>query len=53
MEAPSSGSGQLAANQHIGGAKKLLMKYKAVMGVSKQLSPVKHLVEYLIKTTTT
>ena len=34
-----------------GAAKKLLMKYKAVVGVSKRLPPVKHAVEHLIETT--
>ena len=54
VEAPSTGggsSGQLAARRHIGAAKKFLMKYKAVVGASKRLQPVKHAVEYLIDTT--
>ena len=53
-EAPSSGpTGQLAASRHVGVAKKLLLKYKAVVGASKRLPPVKHAVEHLIETTAT
>ena len=43
--------GQLAASQHVGAAKKLIMKYKAVVGASKRFPPVKHAVEHLIETT--
>ena len=50
-EAPWSGAGQLAAGQHVGAAKQLLQKYKAVVGASKRLPPVKHAVEHLIETT--
>ena len=34
-------------------AKNLLLKYKAVVGASKRLPPVKHMVEHLIETTAT
>ena len=54
VEAPSSSfSGPPEADQHIGEAKKLLLKYKAVVGATKRLPPVKHAVEYLIETTGT
>ena len=53
-EAPSSSpTGKLAASRHVGVAKKLLLKYKAVVGASKRLPPVKHAVEHLIETTAT
>ena len=54
VEAPSTGSGssgQLAASRHVGAAKRLLQKYQAVVGASKRLPPVKHVVEHLIDTT--
>ena len=35
----------------MGAAKQLLQKYKAVVGASKRLPPVKHAVEHLIETT--
>ena len=41
------------ASQHIGAAQRLLMKYKAVVGVSKRLPLIKHAVEHLIETTAT
>ena len=37
--------------KHIGAAKRLLQKYKAIVRASKQLPPVKHTVEHLIETT--
>ena len=55
VEAPSTGggsSGQLAASQHVGDAKRLLHKYQAVVGASKRLPLVKHAVEHLIETNT-
>ena len=53
VEAPYSGSsGQLAASQHVGDAKRLLHKYQAVVGASKRLPLVKHAVEHLIETNT-
>ena len=54
VEAHSTGggsSGQLVASRHVGAAKRLLMKYKAVVGASKQLTPVQRAVEHLIETT--
>ena len=36
---------------HIGVAKRLPLKYKAMVGASKRLLPVKHAVEHLIDTT--
>ena len=55
VEAPSTGggsSGQLAASQHVGDAKRLLHKYQAVVEASKRLPLVKHAVEHLIETNT-
>ena len=55
VEAPSTGggsSGQLAASQHVGDAKRLLHKYQTVVGASKRLPLIKHAVEHLIETNT-
>ena len=41
----------MEANSALAVAKKLLMRYKAVVGASKRLPPVKHAVEHLIDTT--
>ena len=52
-EEPRSRAGQLAASQHVGAAKRLLQKYKAVVGANKRQPPIKHAVEQLIETTAT
>ena len=49
--ADSSPTGPAADTQHEGTAKKLLKKYKDVVGANKKLPPVKSAVEHLIETT--